>query len=89
VNTIVTTPNTAKSSVGHVAVRASGHFNGQTAQNLAQGISRRYCKLISRADGEGYSITQVALQKGGAGMERAHPAALSLPGMNAGVSRAT
>lgn len=41
--------------IGRVAVRASGNFNIQTAQGAIQGISHRYCKVIQRADGYGYS----------------------------------
>ena len=40
---------------GRVAVRASGSFNIQTSSGLVQGISHRYCKVIQRADGYGYS----------------------------------
>ena len=43
--------------VGRVAVRASGHFNIQTATEVVQGISHRYCTLIQRSDGYGYSLT--------------------------------
>ena len=41
--------------VGRVAVRASGSFNIQSAEGLVQGISHRYCSLIQRSDGYGYS----------------------------------
>jgi 5-methylcytosine-specific restriction endonuclease McrA len=41
--------------IGRVAVRASGSFNIQTVNHLIQGISYRYCKVIQRADGYGYS----------------------------------
>ena len=41
--------------IGRVAVRASGSFNLQTAQGVIQGISYRYCTVIQRADGYGYS----------------------------------
>jgi len=41
--------------IGRVAVRASGSFNIQTVNGLIQGISYRYCKVIQRADGYGYS----------------------------------
>ena len=41
--------------LGRVAVRASGSFNIQTAQGVIQGIGYRYCKVIQRADGYGYS----------------------------------
>ena len=39
---------------GRVAVRASGSFNIKTRIGLIQGISHKYCKLITRADGYGY-----------------------------------
>ena len=41
--------------VGRVAVRASGSFNLQTGTEVIQGISHRYCTLLQRADGYGYS----------------------------------
>jgi hypothetical protein len=41
--------------VGRVAVRATGSFNIQTAQGVVQGISHRYCKVMQRADGYGFS----------------------------------
>jgi len=75
--------------LSRAAVRASGSFNIQTPQSVVQGIHYRFCKLIQRADGYGYSWVKIALrQKGEAGMGQASPAALSLPGPNAGVSRA-
>ncbi|MDD2609422.1 MAG: RNA-guided endonuclease IscB [Giesbergeria sp.] len=40
---------------GRVAVRASGSFNIQTPEGAVQGISHRYCKLVQRNDGYGYS----------------------------------
>ena len=42
--------------VGRVAIRASGSFNIQTAMGLVQGISHRYCRVMQRADGYGYTI---------------------------------
>ena len=76
-----TVPSGKKSGthVGRVAVRSSGSFNVRTGSGVVQGISHKHCRLLQRADGYGYS--QMA-QKGEAGT------ALSLPGMNAGVSRA-
>ena len=41
--------------IGRVAVRVSGSFNLQTAQGVVQGISYRYCQVLQRADGYGYS----------------------------------
>ena len=40
---------------GRVAVRKSGSFAIQTASRKVDGISYRYCRLLSRADGYGYS----------------------------------
>lgn len=82
VKAIVTTGQKVGAYIGRVAVRASGSFNIQTAQGVVQGISHRYCLLIQRGDGYGYAWSTIATTEGGAGE------ALSLPGMNAGVSRA-
>lgn len=41
---------------GRLAVRASGSFNIQTPQGVVEGISHRYCKVVQRADGYGYSL---------------------------------
>lgn len=43
------------SYLGRVAVRASGSFNIQTSSGVIQGIGYRYCQVIQRADGYGYS----------------------------------
>lgn len=43
------------SYAGRVAVRATGSFNIQTATEVIQGISHRYCKIVQRGDGYGYS----------------------------------
>jgi hypothetical protein len=40
---------------GRVAVRASGSFNIQTSGAVVQGISWRYCTLLHRGDGYGYT----------------------------------
>ncbi|MDQ5910414.1 MAG: hypothetical protein QG599_2510 [Pseudomonadota bacterium] len=40
---------------GRVAVRASGSFNLQAAHGVIQGIGHRYCQVLQRADGYGYS----------------------------------
>lgn len=42
--------------VGRVAVRASGNFNIQTDQGVIEGISHRFCQMIQRSDGYGYSF---------------------------------
>lgn len=41
---------------GRVAVRKSGSFNIQTATRLVEGVNRRYCRVLQRADGYGYSF---------------------------------
>lgn len=74
---------------GPVAIRACGSFNIQTGNGLVQGIPHRFCALIPRGNGEGDSWTKIAITEGGAGIGQATPAALSLPGLNPGVSRAT
>ena len=72
--------------VGRVAVRASGSFNIQTGSEVVQGISHKHCRIIQRSDGYGYA--RIATSKGDAGAGHVARAALSLPGMNAEVSRA-
>ena len=88
VKAIVTTGKKAGIYLGRVAIRASGSFNIQTIDGLVQGIHHRFCTMVQRADGYGYMWTKIASDKGDAGLGQALPAALSLPGMNAGVSRA-
>lgn len=39
---------------GRVAVRATGFFNIQSPDGVAQGISHKFCKIVQRADGYGY-----------------------------------
>lgn len=56
VKAVVTKGKKVGTYVGRVAVRASGSFNIQTAEGLVQGISHRYCTLIQRSDGYGYSL---------------------------------
>ena len=89
VKAVVTTGKKVGTYLGRVAIRATGSFNIQTGNGLIQGIHHRFCTLIQRADGYGYSWTKRALNKGDAGMGRSATATLSLPDMNAGVSRAT
>ncbi len=74
--------------LGRVAIRARGSFNIQTATGLVQDIHHRFCTLIQRADGYGYSWTKIASTQGEAGTGAACAAALSRPGINAGVPRA-
>ncbi len=72
-------------------IRATGRgsFSIQTMDGLVRGIHHRFCTRIQRADGHGYAFTKMAWTQGDAGMGQASPAALSLPGLNAGGSRAT
>ena len=49
----------AGAHVGRAAVRATGSFNIQTAQGVVQGVNARYCSLLQRADGYGYSVQRV------------------------------
>lgn len=72
--------------VGRVAVRTSGSFNIQTATTVIQGISHRHCQITQRSDGYGYIIVAQQIKESGI-LGRASHAALSIPGMNAGVSR--
>ena len=48
---------------GRVAVRATGSFNIQTGTEVVQGISHRYCQVLQRADGYGYSQQQSITRK--------------------------
>ena len=85
----VDVPATSKKAgiyVGRVAVRASGRFNIQTGSAVVQGVSHKYCQVIQRSDGYGYS--RIATSKGDAGAGHVARAALSLPGLKAEVSRA-
>lgn len=52
----VPTGKKAGCHVGRVAVRATGSFNIQTIGGVVQGISHRYCRVLQRADGYGYSL---------------------------------
>ena len=88
VRAVVTTGKKAGEYLGRVAIRASGSFNIQTGNGLVQGIHHRFCTLIQRADGYGYSWTEIALTQGEAGMGQVIPATLSLHGLNPMVSRA-
>ena len=47
--------NKAGTYQGRVAIRATGNFNIQTKSGLIQGISYKYCNIVSKADGYGYS----------------------------------
>ena len=73
--------------VGRVAIRATVFFNIQTPQRVVQGISHRYCKVIQRGDGYGYSLIAPSKEESryrGDAPRRA----LSLLSLKAGVCRA-
>lgn len=89
VKAVVTKGKKAGTWLGRVAIRASGSFNIRTIDGLVQGIHHRFCTLIQRADGYGYVWAKIAQTQGDAGLGRSLTAALSLPGLNPGVSRAT
>ncbi|MDP2281606.1 MAG: RNA-guided endonuclease IscB [Methylotenera sp.] len=77
---------------GRVAVRATGNFNIQTATEVVQGISHRYCKVIQRGDGYGYSQSGAVngssrVQVGSRVMVASQPA-LYLTALKGDVSRA-
>lgn len=55
VKAVVPVGKKAGAYTGRVAVRATGSFNIQTLSGVIQGISHRYCRIIQRADGYGYS----------------------------------
>jgi 5-methylcytosine-specific restriction endonuclease McrA len=42
--------------VGRVAIRRTGSFNVQTPGGTVEGLSYRYCRVLQRADGYGYTI---------------------------------
>jgi len=77
---------------GRVAVRATGDFNIQTSTEVIQGISHRYCKVIQRGDGYGYSqsgaINGNSRVQVGSRVRVAKQPALYLTAMNGDVSRA-
>lgn len=76
--------------IGRVAVRATGSFNIQVRKDgvstVVQGIGHQHCRLVQRNDGYGYSFNTTTGREQGARTDASHPA-LSLPGMDAGVSR--
>jgi len=89
VRAVVTTGKPVGTSLGRVAIRASGRFNIQTGHGRVQGIPHRFFPVVQRGDGYGHAWTKIAWEKGEAGIGAVDAAALSLPGRNAGVSRAT
>ena len=85
----VTTGKKIGSYTGRVAVRATGSFNIQTSTGLVQGVSHRYCTVVQRGNGYGYSLVAKTDVRGTPPQHRdaSHPA-LYLPGLKAEVSRA-
>jgi 5-methylcytosine-specific restriction endonuclease McrA len=86
VRAVVPTGKKAGNYVARLAVRASGFFNLQLAVGVVQGISHKYCGLLQRGNGYGYSLIAYS-RKENEIRGRAPHAMLSLPGLNAGVSR--
>lgn len=73
---------------GRVAIRATGSFNIQSGQGLIQGISHRYCKVLQRGDGYGYSLVAYKDVIGTPPkLRNAAHSSLCLPGLMAEVSR--
>ena len=87
VKAIVTKGKKTGQHSGRVAVRATGSFNIQTRSGVVQGVSHKYCKLIQRGSGYGFSINKDSLLLERTGEPRG--SALSLPALKGGVSRAT
>lgn len=87
VRAVVPSGKKAGRHIGRVAIRATGSFNIQTAEGVVQGVSHRYCKIMQRGDGYGYSLvaqsTKESRHRGDASRR-----ALSLTGLKADVSRA-
>lgn len=44
--------------IGRVAIRKSGYFDIRTSGGTVQGISHKYCTVIQRNDGYGYTLKQ-------------------------------
>lgn len=65
-------PRGAKAGVhiGRVAVRGSGRFNVTTNAGTVQGISRKHCKLLSRADGWAYTFREEEKRRDRVGADR-------------------
>ena len=90
VKAVVPSGKKAGTHVGRVAIRESGYFNIQTGTEVIQGISHKHCKVTQRSDGYGYSLNKVAsITKGSEIQRRSSNAALPLPDLKDGVSRAS
>jgi len=60
VKAIVTTGKKVGTYFGRVAIRAKGYFNINIGDILIRDIHHRFCTLVQRADGYGYSWTKIA-----------------------------
>jgi len=60
----VATGKKAGVHVGRVAIRKSGSFNIQMPDQIVQGISWKYCRIIQRGDGYGYHLTSLTKKEG-------------------------
>ncbi|GBU15420.1 hypothetical protein AwPolaro_07980 [Polaromonas sp.] len=89
VKAVVTKGKKVGTHCGRVAVRASGSFNIQTPQGAVQGVAHRFCKIMQRNDGYGYSLMAKTDATGTPSKSRnASRPALYLTGLKADVSRA-
>ncbi|WP_142525919.1 RNA-guided endonuclease IscB, partial [Methylacidimicrobium cyclopophantes] len=68
VRAVVATGKKAGTYIGRVAIRASGSFDIQAATGLVQGVHHRFCTLIQRADGYGYSWAKDSNRRKDAGI---------------------
>jgi 5-methylcytosine-specific restriction endonuclease McrA len=60
VKAVVTTGKKAGTYFGRVVIRARGSFDIKSSCGLVQSIHHRFCTLIQRADGYGYSWVKIA-----------------------------
>ena len=92
VKAVVPKGKKAGTHLGRVAIRKTGSFNITTAAGVVQGIGHKHCRVVQRGDGYGYFFNRAdntgREQAGPKATDASHPA-LYLPGMNAGVSRAS
>ena len=56
VRAVAPTGKKAGVHVGRVAIRRTGSFNVQTPGGTVEGLSHRYCRVLQRADGYGYTV---------------------------------
>jgi len=63
VKAVVPAGKKAGTYVARVAVRTSGSLNLQLAASVVQGISHKYCRLLQRGSGYGFSLIAPARKK--------------------------